>query len=184
MPVWVDAALRGIAVVTMGLFFSGPLFRFRPGGRRTASNRAVLVLGALVVAYNSHCLLTRPATLPPSLIGGVLCASASGIFIWAWLATRRWHFGVALAPDVPRSIAQEGPFRWVRHPTYLSYFLGYLGAALVVGTPASWVGGILLCLFYLRAAIIEERLIRKSALSRQYAEYSKKAGMFFPRWVR
>ncbi|KAJ9632279.1 hypothetical protein H2203_000683 [Taxawa tesnikishii (nom. ined.)] len=79
------------------------------------------------------------ATLPPSL-----CLLASeALFAWTAHAARPGKLALIYGRVTPRYVVADGPFAYVRHPTYASYWTGWLGvlAAAVVG--ARWPGYVL-----------------------------------------
>jgi protein-S-isoprenylcysteine O-methyltransferase Ste14 len=127
------------------------------------SSRPVAWLAALVGSFAM--LLARPAdgglpALPCELLQllGVLFALAS-------LATLGRSFGIVAAN---RGVKTWGPYRFVRHPAYLGYFITYLG--YVLENPSLRNVG-LLCLstaFQLVRIREEERLLVGDA---SYARY-------------
>ncbi len=70
-------------------------------------------------------LMARPGGSPaasPALAGALILAGLS-LQVWAKLTLRR-GFGIAPAD---RGLVIGGPYRYVRHPMYLGYLLGWIG---------------------------------------------------------
>jgi protein-S-isoprenylcysteine O-methyltransferase Ste14 len=72
-----------------------------------------------------------------------------------------------------------GPYRFVRHPSYLAYFLLFTGLLvmwpnLLTFVPLVAIPG------YIRATDKEERLL-EAHFGNEYKEYQRRTGRFFPR---
>jgi len=83
-----------------------------------------------------------------------------------------------LSHDVGKLVTW-GPFRYVRHPPYLGYFLMFFGFPLLVVCfialiPLIAIPG------YVQLTYHEERLLVKE-FGNQYVKYQRKTGRFFPR---
>jgi protein-S-isoprenylcysteine O-methyltransferase Ste14 len=85
------------------------------------------------------------------------------------VVTRKEHF-----------LVTTGPYRWVRHPFYLSFAVCTLANTLVT---ANWFvfasAGVVLVLLMIRTAKEEENLIAR--FGDDYRSYMKKTGRFLPR---
>ncbi len=194
MPLDSSALLVGAAVLaegTMLSFVAGIAMRFRAGRTRTRANHSMRTVGAAAWVLNSIQLhsMTRSGRSFGALesIGVVGCTLAMTLFFVTWSATRKADFGVALAPRPPDSLVRHGPFAWIRHPFYASYFLGWLSVAALLQTWTSGLLAVAMCLFYGTAAFQEERLIASSPVAADYAAYRTEVGMFVPRlrkWMR
>jgi protein-S-isoprenylcysteine O-methyltransferase Ste14 len=77
------------------------------------------------------------------------------------------------------TILQEGPFRWVRHPFYLSLLLIVLSFALLLYSYVLLVGLIVLTIILVREAIREEAILIET-FGETYSDYQRKTGMFLP----
>jgi len=111
-------------------------------------------------------------TTPPSI-----CFLASlGLFAWTATEARPRQLSVIYGRVTPNKVLSSGPFAHVRHPTYVAYALGWIGAVihvfavLVVGgaTDRGWmpapirvmtlVASVLgLFWLYRRGAVLEEQ---------------------------
>lgn len=160
-----------------------PLDRRQEGLFILATLRPIGIL--LMVAVMSY--LISPASmawssmpLPPWLrwIGVVLATMAGGLLLWAFrrlgknltdtVVTRREH-----------TLVTQGPYRWVRHPFYVSVTMFVLGTALIA---ANWfflvVGSLVVALLILRTPREEERLLARFGDS--YRAYRDRTGRFVP----
>jgi len=80
-----------------------------------------------------------------------------------------------------RALVQSGPYRWIRHPIYLGYFITFLGSCIL---HFNGLTAALYAIFILaqiaRARLEEEKLVESFPA---YAAYQERTGMFVPRMV-
>lgn len=110
---------------------------------------------------------------------GVLTAA---LLIWTFrnlgknitdtVVTRKEHF-----------LVTTGPYRWVRHPFYVSFVLAMLANSLVT---ANWcvlaTGAVVFCLLVYRTSKEEENLVER--FGDDYRKYMSATGRFWPRLLR
>lgn len=129
-------------------------------------------------------LLSLAFTPPGSLTGflGVMLFGASlSLFWWTIHTVRRHRFAFAFAESPPSELVTAGPYRWVRHPFYAAYILGWMAPA--VAAPGLVTLAVVLCMtaLYVRAAALEETAIGRSPLAETYRAYAEQAGLMWPR---
>jgi protein-S-isoprenylcysteine O-methyltransferase Ste14 len=135
---------------------------------------SALLIGIIAVVGNP------PETLQLGAASvGVL--AALGIFHSAVRATRGRGLTLAFDPVAPPRIADGGPYRWVRHPFYLSYILFW--GALLVAAPVWPLACLTVALvtLYASSALAEERTILASAQAESYRAATRRAGFLWPR---
>ena len=139
------------------------------------------VLAYLVLVYSGALTwLDRvrfPLTPYVQVPGLVLTAVGYGIFIWSVLA--RGKYAVSWAMPEDQRLVNWGPYAYVRHPSYLAYFLMFTGLFLL------WPGIITILPLvavpgYIRATSEEEKLLLKR-FGADYAEYQRKTGWLLPK---
>jgi protein-S-isoprenylcysteine O-methyltransferase Ste14 len=111
-----------------------------------------------------------------------LLVAALTLYEWSRHIIRGRRFGVGWGNHVPDELCDAGPYRWIRHPIYLSYLLTFGAAAIALPhwiTLASFGGNVLL---FLHAARNDEKIIAESPLAVDYAAYRERTGMFLPRF--
>ncbi len=112
---------------------------------------------------------------PLDVAGLLLGVLGAAIALWGVVTLRR-SFGIFVSV---REVVLRGPYRFVRHPIYLGYVLGYGGWVLLVRTPAILlIATVHLALFVWRAKLEEARL---AAHSPAYRAQMKSTGFLFPR---
>ena len=92
---------------------------------------------------------------------GAALALVLSVALYEWARQAIWgrRFGLAWGDHVPETLCQEGPYRYIRHPIYMSYVLAFV--AVLVALP-HWI----------------------TALAADYAAYRERTGMFVPRLSR
>lgn len=91
------------------------------------------------------------------------------------LATLRTSF--TILPESHRFVRQ-GIYRFVRHPLYSAYFVGYGGFALSINQPAIWIVYMVLVVSEIIRAKAEETVLLKTFP--EYNIYRQQTGMFWP----
>jgi len=100
------------------------------------------------------------------------------IFWWAIVTAKSLDFAFS---NKVGNIITTGPFRFFRHPFYVSYILVWLSSTLLFKSPILWITLLYLIAFYILSARKEEKVILQSEYSTEYEKYTKNVGMFLPR---
>lgn len=103
------------------------------------------------------------------------------LFCWTIETTRERRLPIAFADDLPSMVYRTGPYRWLRHPFYMSYILCWVATSLATRGTESWSIPLVLGGLYVMLAVREEHHLGASPLAGSYASYRKDAGMFIPR---
>jgi protein-S-isoprenylcysteine O-methyltransferase Ste14 len=111
------------------------------------------------------------------IVGIVL--TGAGYFLFIWSVVARGKYAVSWGMSENHRLVRWGPYRYVRHPSYLGYFLMFLGffiiwLNLVALLPLVAVPG------YVQVTIAEEELLIRR-FGEEYVRYQKKTGRFFPK---
>ncbi|MEE4244138.1 MAG: hypothetical protein V2I33_01930 [Kangiellaceae bacterium] len=103
-------------------------------------------------------------------------------FIYAWSST---CFGLRFSNLTNRGIITHGPYRWVKHPAYLSKNLSWWFISIPFINFDSSIDAIQQCVFllgvntiYYWRAVTEERHLSHDPTYRQYAKYIEQEGLF------
>lgn len=80
-------------------------------------------------------------------------------------------------------LVRQGPYGYVRHPLYTSFFLGYLGTLLALQSWALTLWAPVFVASYLIFAKEEEKVMA-DGFGETYRAYRQQTGMFLPRWTR
>jgi protein-S-isoprenylcysteine O-methyltransferase Ste14 len=110
----------------------------------------------------------------------VLMAAAFALFCWTVKVTRTRRLPIAFAGNLPDFIYRTGPYRFVRHPFYLSYILCWIGTSVATRDLWSWTVPLAMTVLYIAVAWREEQRFQRSRLSKAYDAYRKRTAMFVP----
>ena len=80
----------------------------------------------------------------------------------------------------PKNITSSGLYKYVRHPIYSSNILLLIGALLISGSYLMLINIFIISFFYVLSAYREEKYLINNFS--YYSSYSKKTGMFIPRY--
>jgi protein-S-isoprenylcysteine O-methyltransferase Ste14 len=131
-------------------------------------------MGIGAAAFGTHVAVLFPGQ---PLAGGVVIALGALLCGWAVLYFRSWRFRAAL--EVGHELATGGPFRFLRHPIYMSLNLLALGSALWLPAPILWVAVVLMIAGSELRARAEDSLLRRS-FGDAYVSYCKRTARFVP----
>ena len=117
-------------------------------------------------------------------LGLFLYALAFFTFWWAVPYARRAMLNIAFTPTQPARLLKEGPYRYVRHPFYASYFAFWIAGVFVSRQP--WLLLSVVCMggFYVYAIRQEEHEFTQGSLREPYGAYAIVTGRIFPRLIR
>lgn len=118
--------------------------------------------------------ITRQATAALLFIGSIL------LFFSAAKANKEKILTLAFSNDAPTRLLAVGPYRWIRHPFYASYSLGYFAGGLGSGGIYYFIPFIVMFFLYYWAASREEGKFGNSDLAEEYRVYRERTGMFLP----
>ena len=112
------------------------------------------------------------------LIGLVFYLTFSWVQIWATkILGDNYSQDIAIKKD--HQLVTSGPFKFVRHPQYLSQFLMDIGgAAATLSFILAPLALIQIPFLFLRASL-EDKILEKH-FGENFRNYKKKSGMFFP----
>lgn len=146
-----------------------------PSGARVI---AAAVTASTIIMLALTWLVSQP--LPAQLAGLAIQLFSVWIFYAAIQASRQARLRFVFDPEHPHSLVEQGPYRLVRHPFYLSYSIFWFGWAIATWSVFAIPSVIVLIWLYIAAARLEERNFEASPLSSDYAAYKARTGFFLP----
>ena len=104
------------------------------------------------------------------------------VFIYVWSTAA---FGLRFSNLTNRGIITNGPYRWVKHPAYLSKNLSWwmisvpfvAGAGWMIAVQSCLMLGVVNLIYYLRAKT-EERHLKADPVYREYMAFMARHGLF------
>ena len=123
---WLTAGVCVTAFACFASGFWGTRGHFVFDGRMPAGMLVITALSLVGWAWFAARIITSGigAGGPYAL---AMMAGAVGLFWWAVKTTRERRLKGAFAQDQPQLLHKTGPYRFVRHPFYLSYMLCWVG---------------------------------------------------------
>ena len=111
---------------------------------------------------------------------GVAIAGCTGLLVWWTFHNLGKNLTDTVVTRKNSSLVISGPYRFVRHPFYLSFLLGLTGVSLAM---ANWfvllAGFVPFGFIVVRTRIEEAKLVERFGV--EYQEYMLRVGRFFPR---
>ncbi len=112
---------------------------------------------------------------------GVAVVGCSGILILWTFQNLGKNLTDTVVTRKDHTLVTSGPYRYVRHPFYLSFALGVLGGSLVM---ANWfvllAGALPFGFLVARTRIEEAKLVER--FGAEYQDYMRRVGRFVPRF--
>jgi protein-S-isoprenylcysteine O-methyltransferase Ste14 len=115
------------------------------------------------------------------LCGAVLAFCSVVLYEWTRRTVMDRNFYVALGGEVPATVCEAGPYRFVRHPFYLSYMTAFLGMVVAFPSVVSASVCVLNIALFVYMAFDDERVLVRSPLGADYLSYRARTRMFLPR---
>ncbi len=106
------------------------------------------------------------------VIAGLVVIGSNLLTIWTMVHNPYFEATVRIQSDEGHRVAAGGPYRWVRHPGYLSSLLLSLPAPLIYGTSWGYIGVAILAGAVLSRTLLEDRFLRENLDG--YAEYARR----------
>lgn len=111
---------------------------------------------------------------------GVVIAGGTGLLVWWTFHNLGKNLTDTVVTRRDSSLVTSGPYRYVRHPFYLSFVLGLTGVGLAMANWFVWLVGFIPFGFIVARTRIEEaKLVERFGV--EYQEYMLRVGRFFPR---
>lgn len=121
--------------------------------------------------------------LPLALGGAILALCSVLLYEWSRRTVVDRSFYIALAGEVPPKVCEAGPYRYVRHPFYLSYMVAFVGVALAFPSVIVAVVCVANIGLFVYMAVDDEKTLLGSAIAADYQAYREGVGMFLPRFT-
>lgn len=137
----------------------------------------VMVICLFLGEYVTNWPPTLTDNTPLVVVGIVL--SAGGFLFWMYVAH---YMGVGGALSIKdKELVTGGPFKYVRHPMYVSIYVMLVGIGLLFFFSWIWFAIMIgfIPIWYVDCRIEEKLVIELH--KEKYLDYKKRTGMFFPK---
>ncbi len=141
-----------------------------------------ILLSALVYILAPSWLAWAALPLPSALRWSGVAVGVGSVLLLLWVhRTLGKNFAASGIIQARQTLITTGPYQWMRHPMYTTFFVISLTVALITANGLIAI----LCLFFgvLLPSIIkseEQTLLEK--FGDEYREYMQRTGRFLPRW--
>jgi len=122
-----------------------------------------------------------PIPVANQVAAALVLVSSLSLYEWARHTIWGRRFGLAFGVHVPEALCDVGPYRFIRHPLYLSYGLAFLAELIALPHWATALGFLGNSTLLVLSARNDERVLARSSLAADYAAYRERTGMFFPK---
>ena len=170
--------LAPIAVWAWQVLGAGITFR-RVQGQRFSAVSWVISIGFVALVANAGDERVNPTLFA---LACLVLIGALVLFEWARRTIRGQFFSWIFSPDTPAFLLTAGPYAYVRNPFYTSYLLTMAAAVVIV--PGVFRAAVFaaMVIYFLRAALHEEKKFAGSELAGEYARYRQRTGRFLPKF--
>jgi len=157
-------------------------YHFRTIEKVPFGTRVIQIVGGIFTLAHLLALLQSGSAQGIIAIVALLLYGFSFVLFWACVRTNRAKpFSLAFSVDSPKHLMTRGPYRYIRHPFYTSYSLGWIAG--IIASAQLWLLLSLLVMgwIYYRAAAMEEQKFASGEFAVAYEQYRQQTGMFIPR---
>ena len=143
-----------------------------------------IVIGVVIlltIGFYFYLVWAHRQPVLPQLLGFAVMIAAIGLFFLTIRASRTARLRMAFDEGNPRGLVRAGPYRYVRHPFYVSYIIFFSAFAVATWSLIAIGPVVLLVVIYVLAARMEERLFASTDMAGDYEAYRQRTGFFFPR---
>lgn len=105
------------------------------------------------------------------VLGAGLFALGQGLFLWAKAVNRFFSAVVRIQTERGQTVCREGPYRFVRHPGYLSGILFGPAGALVLGSYWALIPAVLSALLLIVRTALEDKTLQAELAG--YIDYTR-----------
>lgn len=155
---------------------------FRTVDQFPSGARAIQVIGGICTLLHLAALFYPGSSREATTVIALLLYCASFALFWVCVrVNRKGPLSVAFSTDKPGHLVTRGPYRFVRHPFYVSYSLAWIAGIIASARPWLLLSLLVMGAIYYRAATFEERKFASGELAAAYENYRRRTGMFIPR---
>lgn len=188
-------AVLSLVTLPPGLLFWFVIHPWARWWRRLGPVRTYLIVFPVVIAFGALLFRFRGRLLGADLgmRWGLIIIATVLYGVSTWIAFQHWrHLSIATMIGIPElspigqgkgKLLQDGVYRVVRHPRYLSAGLAVIAVALFVDYVGLYVLILLLFPLGYPMLVLEEREL-VDRFGEEYRQYQREVPRILPRWPR
>ena len=176
-----------LAIAAACLWLSQPAFSASDSKRDKNSDKFTILLilcGSSVTVVSSvtewgYVNRAVESSMMFTMIGAFLLITGIYIRVWAIRVLGK-HFTATVTLTNDHQLVKSGPYRWVRHPSYLGAFMALLGCPLFLNAYwAAVIAFIVMTVAYYFRIGVEEKML-SAYFGNQYRVYKENSKRFIP----
>jgi protein-S-isoprenylcysteine O-methyltransferase Ste14 len=137
-----------------------------------SANRLIELARYILAGLDQRYGWTGDFPLAAQIVALAACLLSTALFAWAMASNKFFSQVVRIQSERGHTVATGGPYRYVRHPSYVGTILFELAlSTLLASWPAIIAGGASAILFILRTAL-EDRTLQAELAG--YADYTRR----------
>jgi len=176
-----------LIVAAASLWLSQPAFSSKDTKEHAESDKKsiliILIMSSLSVVFSvvewAYTTDTTYSSFWLTSIGAIMMVSGIGIRIWA-IKTLGKHFTATVTLTDDHQVISTGPYKLVRHPSYLGAFMAIVGCPVFLNAfLATLFSFIFMTIAYVIRITVEEKML-SSYFGKSYEKYKRKTKMIIP----
>ena len=176
-----------LVIAAGSLWLSQPAFSSKDTNEHKGSDKmtilVILIMSSASVLFSviewAYFTNTASSSLLLNVAGIILLLTGIGIRIWAIQILGK-HFTATVTLTENHQVITKGPYKFVRHPSYLGAFLAIIGAAVFLNSAwATLFAAVCMSVAYYFRISVEEQML-SSYFGKSYEGYKQKTKMFIP----
>ena len=134
----------------------------------------VLFLSLPIVAGLDHRLGISNVSKPISMFAILLTIPVFSLVLWAFIVNNHFETTVRIQKDREHQVCVDGPYGWIRHPTYLAAVIGFILIPFILGTLLALIPCLMMSiLFLIRTKLEDDTLLEELEGYQEYAQKTK-----------
>ncbi len=141
--------------------------RLRPTGKSKRWDAAIMglvgvlvLVGYVVAGFNEQFGWPPVVPAPLQWIALLLAAAGYAVTVWATASNPFFSLIVRIQSERGHAVATGGPYRFIRHPSYLGQFVLYLAVPILLGSWWAAIPGAVTSLLILLRTALEDRTLQ------------------------
>jgi protein-S-isoprenylcysteine O-methyltransferase Ste14 len=176
------AGIIFLFILCFASFIWGMGYFFKSTKKKPTAMRVMSFLGAIFLVWQLLEIVRMKSQSNVLIyIGFTFYLTSLTLFWWAVKETHPSRLTIAYSPDTPSFIYQSGPYKYIRHPFYLSYSLCWAAGIFSTSNFYLLSSFLVMAFLYYKAAIYEEAKFSASKLANEYENYKRHTGAIFPK---
>ena len=169
---WALVALWAAWVMALAwivIWRSPDMLMERLGAKRGSKNWDAIIASSLGLLQAARCILggfdqrlgwSTGISLPVQVAFLIIGILGGALFIWAVASNKFFSQVVRIQTERGHTVAQEGPYRFIRHPGYAGSILMEIGAPLTLGSWWALIPSAVFIFLMVVRIVLEERALR------------------------